>query len=186
VTTASAIRPAGTAAVFLDRDGVLNEVVERAGEPGSPRSLNELKLVADLHAVQRLQQAGLRVFIITNQPDVARGHTTPAELDRMMAAITSQIPVDDYRVCRHRDGDGCDCRKPLPGMIFDLAAQWDIDVARSFVIGDMWRDVEAARAAGARSILIRAPYNGDARPDHSAASLSEAVHLVLQFTATRA
>lgn len=168
-----------SAAVFLDRDGVLNEIVPRDGRPGSPRSMQQLQLVRDLDAVHRLGAAGLRVFIITNQPDVARGHITAGELERMIAEIRSHVPIDDYRACLHEDADGCTCRKPKPGMIHDLAREWQVDLNRSWVIGDMWRDVEAARAAGCRSILLRRDYNGEAQPDIVAESLGEAVDLVL-------
>src|SRR5690606_18918108 len=110
-----------TEAVFLDRDGVLNEIVERDGQPGSPRSLDELRLVHDIDAITRLHDAGLRTFVITNQPDIARGHVPAAVVDQMLDAIRSRVPIDDARVCRHEDADGCVCRKPKPGMILDLA-----------------------------------------------------------------
>ena len=171
--------PVRSPAVFLDRDGVLNEIVERGGRPGSPREPSELRLVEDIEVVRDLRAAGYRVFIITNQPDLARGLTTHQSVDAMMDAITSRVPVDEYRVCPHDDQDGCACRKPLPGMITELAQRWNVDPARSWVIGDMWRDVEAARAAGCKSILIRRPYNDDARPDHEVGSLREAVALIL-------
>jgi D-glycero-D-manno-heptose 1,7-bisphosphate phosphatase len=167
-------------AVFLDRDGVLNEVVERDGAPGSPRDPREMRLVPDIHRVRELSDAGMNVFIITNQPDVRRGHTSPEKLAAMMRIIMSTIPVDDYRACLHEDADECACRKPRPGMILDLARQWDVDLARSYVIGDMWRDVGAARAAGCRGILIRRPYNEDAEADAVVTSLGAAVDLVLQ------
>jgi D-glycero-D-manno-heptose 1,7-bisphosphate phosphatase len=168
------------AAIFLDRDGVLNEVVERDGAPGSPRTVAELSLVPDIRRVQELGAAGLNVFVITNQPDVARGHTPPEVLDAMMQIISAEVPVADYRACVHEDADDCACRKPRPGMILDLAQRWDVDLERSFVIGDMWRDVGAARAAGCRSILIRRPWNDGVTADAEVGSLGEAVDLVLE------
>jgi D-glycero-D-manno-heptose 1,7-bisphosphate phosphatase len=166
-------------AVFLDRDGVLNEVVQRDGMPASPRSLAEFRLVPDVDAAGRLKEAGLAVFIITNQPDVPRGHTTEALLAAMLAEIRGRITVDDYRACLHEDAHGCACRKPKPGMILDLAQRWDVDLARSWVVGDMWRDAEAARAAGCASILLAREYNRDARADRTVASLTEAVNVIL-------
>jgi D-glycero-D-manno-heptose 1,7-bisphosphate phosphatase len=168
------------AAVFLDRDGVLNEVVERAGLPGSPRSVSELRLVPDVAHARRLKEAGLLVFIVTNQPDRSRGELTQEALDAMMAAIRAVVPVDDYRVCVHEDADDCACRKPRPGMLLDLAHHWHLDLSRSVVVGDMWRDVEAARAAGCRSILIRRPYNRGVSGDAEADSLAAAVDIVLE------
>jgi histidinol-phosphate phosphatase family protein len=175
-----------SAAVFLDRDGVLNRIVERDGRPASPRRFEEFRLVDDIDVVQELRAAGFRVFIITNQPDLSRGLTTREEFDRMMAAITSRVPIDEVRVCPHDDADGCDCRKPLPGMITALAAAWNVDLSRSWVIGDMWRDVAAARAAGCASILLRRGYNAEAAPDHEVSSLTEAVQRVVSGAAVAA
>jgi D-glycero-D-manno-heptose 1,7-bisphosphate phosphatase len=172
-------------AVFLDRDGVLNEIVERDGKPASPRSLDEFRLVPDVDVVARLRDAGMLVFVITNQPDVARGHTTEELLSRMLAVIRGRVEIDDHRVCLHEDGDGCACRKPKPGMILDLAAAWKVDLARSFVVGDMWRDVDAARAAGCRSVLLARDYNRAARADHTAATLTQAVDIILGGAGTR-
>lgn len=166
-------------AVFLDRDGVLNEVVERDGKPASPRSLDQFRVVPDLAAVNRLREAGLYAFIITNQPDVSRGHTPVSLLEAMFAQIRAHAHIDDVRACVHDDHHDCACRKPKPGMILDLAAQWNVDVAASYVIGDMWRDMDAARAAGCAGILLRREYNRTARADHTAASLTDAVSLIL-------
>jgi D-glycero-D-manno-heptose 1,7-bisphosphate phosphatase len=171
-------------AVFLDRDGVLNEVVVREGRPESPRTPEELELVPDLSSVQRLAAAGFMTFIITNQPDIGRGRITQQALDGMMARILDAVPITDYRVCLHDDADNCDCRKPKPGMILDLAQCWHVDLDQSWVIGDMWRDVDAARAAGCTSVLIRRDYNDDARPDIAVGSLSAAVDAVLGETAS--
>jgi histidinol-phosphate phosphatase family protein len=165
-------------AVFLDRDGVLNEVVHREGKPASPRRLDELTLVRDVDVVSRLQQAGFRVFIITNQPDLKRGITSPAEMHEITGAITGRIPIDEVAICPHDDGDDCGCRKPAPGMILDLALRWNVDLARSWVIGDMWRDVEAARLAGCASILLRRNYNIGTEADYVVDTLSDAVRLV--------
>jgi len=167
-------------AVFLDRDGVLNEVVERDGQPASPRSLDDLRLVTDLEAVDRLADAGHLVFITTNQPDVARGHVSSAIIEEIMIRIRSHVHIDDTRVCTHEDADDCACRKPKPGMLMDLARHWHVDLARSWMIGDMWRDVAAARAAGCRSVLIRTAYNRAASADLEADTLAEAVERVLE------
>jgi D-glycero-D-manno-heptose 1,7-bisphosphate phosphatase len=166
-------------AVFLDRDGVLNEIVERDGKPASPRSLEEFRLVPDVDVVARLKAAGMLVFIITNQPDVARGHTTEDLLDRMLGIIRGRVEIDDHRACLHEDSDGCACRKPKPGMILDLAETWNVDVPRSYVVGDMWRDMEAARAAGCASVLVGRDYNRTARADYTAATLSQAIDIIL-------
>jgi histidinol-phosphate phosphatase family protein len=173
-------------AVFLDRDGVLNEVIVRDGHPASPRCVAELELVADIGVVHELRAAGYRVFIITNQPDVARGLMPAHELEAMMQRIAARIPVDEYAVCPHEDDDACDCRKPLPGMIHGLAERWNVDLSRSWVIGDTWRDIDTARAAGCGSILIRRWYNDGVHADHEVSSLAEAVQLAAGNAVTRA
>ena len=171
----------GTRAVFLDRDGVLNEVVWRAGKPASPRSPQELVLVEGAaDEVARLRSAGLKVFVVSNQPDVARGLLPAEHLAAMTRTLQQRLDVDDVAVCTHDDADGCACRKPRPGMLATLATRWGVELERSFVIGDSWKDVEAGRAAGCTTILLRRPYNHGATGDHMAESLSEAVGFVLE------
>lgn len=170
-------------AVFFDRDGVLNEVVEREGEPGSPRALSELVVTpgaADV--IHRLRAAGLRAFVITNQPDIARGRVSAAAADAIMAAVLSVLPLDDALVCPHDDADGCACRKPQPGMIERLAARWGVDAHASWVVGDRWRDVEAGRAAGCRTVLLRRAYNAGVGADAVVENLEEAGDRILSDT----
>lgn len=169
----------GRRAVFLDRDGVLNEVVERDGEPASPRTMEQFRLVPDIDDVHRLHDAGFLLFVITNQPDIARGAIARDVVDRMLDRIRARVPLDDVRVCIHDDAAACPCRKPKPGMITDLARHWHVDTTRSWVIGDTWRDVGAAHAAGARAALIRRPYNADVRADVEVETLRAAVDAVL-------
>jgi D-glycero-D-manno-heptose 1,7-bisphosphate phosphatase len=166
-------------AVFLDRDGVLNEVVWRNARPASPRVLEELVLVADLGALRRLRVAGLRIFVVTNQPDVARGLLDRRALLAMMARVRAATEADDVRCCVHDDEDGCACRKPRPGMLHDLAKQWSVDLASSYMVGDSWRDIEAGRAAGCRTLLLHRPYNAGVTADLGADTLGGAVDAVL-------
>ncbi|HEX7050691.1 MAG TPA: HAD-IIIA family hydrolase [Longimicrobiales bacterium] len=167
-------------AVFLDRDGVLNRVVPRDGRPGSPRTPAEFVLCADAAAaLDRLRHAGYLLFVVTNQPDVARGLLAPEDLDTMMRTLAAALPVDDARICRHDDDDGCACRKPRHGMITDLAAAWAVDLPASFMVGDGWRDIAAGRAAGCRTVLLRRAYNADVRADYAADTLIEAAELIL-------
>lgn len=167
-------------AVFLDRDGVLNVIVEREGRPESPRVRGEFVLVAGARdSVDRLKAAGLPVFVVTNQPDLARGLLPVAELDAMMRQLEDDVGVDDMRVCPHEDRHGCTCRKPAPGMILELAAHWGVDTRRSFMVGDTWRDMEAGRAAGCRTVLLRTWYNDDADGDMTVSDLGAAVDWIL-------
>jgi D-sedoheptulose 7-phosphate isomerase len=165
-------------AVFLDRDGVLNEVVWRDGQAVSPRTLADFTIVPDIAAVARLRAAGLRLFVVTNQPDIARGRLESAVLDQMLAALQAH-GFDEVASCRHDDEDDCACRKPRPGMLHALAERWGVDLSASYMVGDSWRDVEAGRAAGCRTVIIRRDYNGNAAADIEAADLTGAVDAVL-------
>lgn len=142
-------------AVFLDRDGVLNELVLRNGEAVSPRRVEDFRLCQGaVDAVKRLRALGMRILVASNQPDIARGFLSWAVLERMTAILTSSLPIDEVAICPHDDADGCQCRKPKPGMLLGMAARWNIDLRGSFVIGDSWRDVEAGRASGCRTLLV--------------------------------
>lgn len=173
-------------AVFLDRDGVINANLERDGRPVAPTTLAEFKLlpgVAD--AVHRLKEHGYLVIVVTNQPDVANGLTDRATVDAMHDLIRSELAVDHIEVCFHNDAAGCDCRKPKPGMILKAAAEYGIDLARSYVVGDRWRDVAAGRAAGCSTIFIDYGYKQDGpnHPDMVVQSLVEATDLILRADA---
>ncbi len=152
-------------AVFSDRDGILNELVLRDGHWGSPRLSEEFRLREDAPAfVKRLGALGLPVFVVSNQPDIARGHLDPLVLAEMTRQLRAALAVEEVVVCPHDDADGCACRKPRPGMLLDLADRHGLDLARSFMVGDTWRDVEAGRRASCRTIRVggEAVAGGDA------------------------
>jgi D-glycero-D-manno-heptose 1,7-bisphosphate phosphatase len=168
-------------AVFLDRDGVLNEVTLRDGRPHPPPSAGELRLLPGVEAAcRRLHDWGYALVVITNQPDIARGQQTRHEVDQMHTYLRGRLPLDDIVVCPHDDSDGCLCRKPQPGMILDAAARLDLDLPTSFCVGDRWRDIEAARRAGVRAIHVERHY--DERPASGAeatvSGLPEAVDFI--------
>jgi len=167
-------------AVFLDRDGVVNKVQIRNGRVVTPRSFSEFELVEGIGLeVRRIKQAGFFVFVITNQPDVARGLLPVGELEKMSAAVRSEVPVDEVWVCPHDDAAGCDCRKPKPGMVRRAREEYGIAIEDSYLIGDNWKDMELARAAGCRGILIDAPYNQEFSCFRRVRNIREAVDLVL-------
>ena len=106
------------AAVFLDRDGVLNRSVERNGVPSPPNSLDEFELLPGVRgAVDRLKDAGYVLVVVTNQPDIARGTQAASVVDAMNAVVQRELRVDAVLVCPHDDVDDCACRKPKPGMV---------------------------------------------------------------------
>lgn len=143
-------------AVFLDRDGVLNETGTRDGVPIPPADLEHFRLLPDVaEACAGLAGAGLVLVVVTNQPDVSRGTLDPGELDRMHRQLNDLLALDAIYVCPHDDADGCPCRKPRPGMILQAAADLGLDLNRSVCVGDRWRDIDAARRAGVHSVHIR-------------------------------
>jgi D-glycero-D-manno-heptose 1,7-bisphosphate phosphatase len=156
----------GRPAVFLDRDGVLNEAFVRDGVPTPPRNLSEFRLLPGVQdACAALKKSGFALVVITNQPDIARGTQTPAEVDLIHDRLRSLLPVDEICVCPHDDADGCPCRKPRPGMLLDAARRLGLDLARSASVGDRWRDVEAANRAGVVAIYVRRGYDRAREPE---------------------
>jgi D-glycero-D-manno-heptose 1,7-bisphosphate phosphatase len=170
-------------AVFLDRDGVLNEAFVRDGVPTPPRSLDEFRVLSGVaEACAELRRAGFVLVVVTNQPDLARGTQTRAEVDRMHERLRSLVPLDEVCVCPHDDCDGCTCRKPQPGLLLGAAARLNLDLARSASVGDRWRDVEAARRAGVRAIFVERRYSEPtpAGADVAVADLPEAAAWIQQ------
>lgn len=169
-------------AVFLDRDGTLIE------ERGYLSKLEDIALFADTPAaLRRLRDAGFALVVVTNQAGIARGYFDEAfvqkahrYLGEMLAA--EGIVIDGYYYCPHHP-DGlvpeysrvCRCRKPAPGMVEHAARDLDLDVDRSFVVGDKWLDVELATNAGARGILVRTGYGAG---DEQRPELSKAIAIV--------
>jgi D-glycero-D-manno-heptose 1,7-bisphosphate phosphatase len=169
-------------AVFLDRDGVINSIIFRGGKPASPRCLDEFQIEPGASApLQRLRSAGFRLLVITNQPDIARGLLTPQNLQLMHQQMIARLPIDAIAVCPHDDLDRCRCRKPRPGMLERLARTEDVQLGHSFVIGDTWRDVRVARAAGCTAIILDRNYNREDDADYRMANLAEAAQLIIEW-----
>jgi D-glycero-D-manno-heptose 1,7-bisphosphate phosphatase len=170
-------------AVFLDRDGVINKVILRDGKPYSPRKIDEFVINDGIkEVVQHLKEKGFKVFIISNQPDLARGEITQDVLDTMTQKVRSVIPIDDVYICPHDDYHKCSCRKPKPGMLIEAAKVWNIDLVTSFLIGDTWKDMEAGKSAGCKTILLDAPYNQDVQCDFRVKSVLECCNVIYKFT----
>jgi len=171
-------------AVFLDRDGVLNEAVLRDGRPYPPSGLNELIIVPDAKAsLERLKRQGFLLLVVTNQPDVRRGTSTEADVEKINQYLAANLPLDEFFSCYHDDSDRCDCRKPLPGLFTKAAAKHRVDLPKSYMIGDRWRDIDAGSAAGCRTVLIDRHYNEpkpEAKPDCVVESLAQACDWILR------
>ena len=177
-------RDAMNKAVFLDRDGVLNLAIVRDGKPFSPANTDELELAPQAEeALRELKAEGFKLLVVTNQPDVAKGVTSQARVEEIHRKLAAELPVDEIFVCYHKDGDGCECRKPEPGMLLEGARKYNVDLTESFMVGDRWRDVEAGQNAGCRTIFIDGGYEErePARPaDARVHSLREAADWILR------
>jgi D-glycero-D-manno-heptose 1,7-bisphosphate phosphatase len=169
-------------AVFLDRDGVINRVFIRDGRPYPPASLDELEILPGVpDALRDLKSVGFRLIVATNQPDVAKGVQRREMVEVFHKRLRQTLPIDAIHVCYHVDADDCACRKPRPGMLLEAACAWDIELTRSYMVGDRWRDIDAGRAAGCRTIWVRCDYDErlPENPDAVVASLWEASRLIL-------
>lgn len=175
--------PSTKSAVFLDRDGVLNEAIVRDRKPYPPRDLSELVITRGAPAaLEALKREGFLLIVVTNQPDVARGTVSRANIDEINAQLSANLPLDAIEVCEHDDKAECDCRKPKPGMLLRARETFCVDLASSFMVGDRWRDIEAGRRAGCRTVLIGDGY-GEAFPSPPTirlASLPEAASWIIQ------
>jgi len=180
--------------VLLDTDGVINE---EAGYLSNPQALSLLPGAAQ--AIRRLNQAHVPVIVITNQAGVARGyfpeervHEIHQALSRLLAAEGAHI--DRYYYCHHHPTKGigpylpdCECRKPKPGMLFEAAEEFGLDLKRCYLIGDKALDIETGWRAGTRTILVLTGYGEEMwrnwsspfKPDHVARNLEEAVEWIL-------
>ena len=187
-------------AVFLDRDGVINELVAdpASGRPESPYRAEDVALTPGaVEALRVLRTLAVPLVVVSNQPSAAKGTATIADLMRVHEAVMALLAdagvgVDDVRYCFHHPdgvhpdlGRACDCRKPLPGLIHQAAAALGLDDAalgRSWLIGDSDVDVEAARAAGCSTVLVDEPRSAHrrrgARADRSAPDVLEDARIV--------
>ncbi|HEX4579451.1 MAG TPA: transaldolase [Candidatus Dormibacteraeota bacterium] len=172
-------------AVFLDRDGVLVEATEVDGVPTPSTQRGALELRPGVEeACRQLRADGLLLVCVTNQPDIARGTVRVESVNAANAELQARLGLHAILVCPHDDADDCDCRKPRPGLLIRAADTLGIDLARSVMVGDRWRDVEAGRRAGCATIFIDNGYH-ERRPDHpdiTAGGLDEVVPAILRIT----
>ncbi len=174
-----------TKAVFLDRDGILNEALVRNGKPFSPMSIAEVVIPRDVpDALAVLRRNGFRLIMVTNQPNIARGVQSRESVYAINRHLQDRLNLDAMEVCEHDNADNCDCRKPKPGMLLRAAIRDDIALAESFMVGDRWADIEAGRRAGCRTILIGNGYGEKSRspPDATFTSLGEAANWIVAST----
>jgi D-glycero-D-manno-heptose 1,7-bisphosphate phosphatase len=173
-------------AVFLDRDGVLNRPVVRDARPFPPAQIDDFELYPDaVSACAQLKAAGFLLVVVTNQPDVGRGTQSREAVEAMHAKLRAAIPsLDAIEVCFHAgasQGEPCDCRKPKPGLLVRATAALDIELRESFLIGDRWRDVDCAHAAGCCAVFIDHGYRErlKEKPEFAVSNLTDAVTVIL-------
>ena len=146
-------------AVFLDRDGVINKAFIKEGLPTSPHSLDELKILPGVkESVLRLKKLNFVCLVVTNQPDVTRGKINKNTVIKMNNFLQKEIKLDDFFVCYHDDEDNCECRKPKPGLLLQASKKWDVNLKKSFIIGDRWRDIQAGEKVGCKTIFLEYNY----------------------------
>lgn len=170
-------------AIFLDRDGVINQNVVRNGRPYAPTKIDDFIILPGVpEAVQAFHKAGYLVIVVTNQPDISAGRQSRQTVEAMHNRMRQSVPIDDIEICPHLDAANCDCRKPKAGMLFKAAEKHGIALDRSWMIGDRWRDIDAGRTAGCRTILVDYNYENEPRPkdpDVVVHSLLEAVPFIV-------
>jgi D-glycero-D-manno-heptose 1,7-bisphosphate phosphatase len=186
VPDSSRLRPA----VFLDRDGTIAEEVGYLNHPSRFRMFPFVPA-----AIRRFNDAGLPVVVVTNQSGVGRGYFPESLVHSVNELMTKQLAeagakIDAIYYCPHISAENCTCRKPKTGMLDRAAAEHSLDLHRSFVVGDRYGDVELARNARARSVLVRTGYGeGElawhsakwpAQPDYVAEDLTQAADWILR------
>lgn len=166
-------------AVFLDRDGVLLRPVIENNKPRPPYNRSEFLGLCEgvAEALALCRGLGFLLILISNQPDLAYGNISQTDWDWINSHVL-RLQLDDYFICFHGRDEDCDCKKPKPGLILTAVKEWDLDLSRSFIIGDTCSDTEAGRAAGCKTVLIQTSYNKDVEADFYANSFFEAAVLI--------
>ncbi len=176
--------------VFLDRDGVINE------EVGLLYRVNQLRLLSGVpEAIQECSKYGFKVIVVTNQPVIARGLCTEQYMEEIHEALQGMLnekgaQLSEIYYCPHHENadllryrKACSCRKPNVGMLMRASEKFNLDLQRSFLIGDRTVDILTGKNAGCQTILVKTGYGGsdgkyDVSPDYECADLAEAVHLI--------
>lgn len=179
------------AAVFLDRDGTINEEVNYLSR------MEQLRLYPQtLEAIRLVNAAGMKAVVVTNQSGIARGYFTEEFVCSVHNRINELLRaggarIDGFYVCPHHPvyGNGiykqdCECRKPKPGLLLQAAAEMGIDLARSYMVGDMLKDIETGKKLGVKGILVRTGYGSNIvrtdMPAYIAEDVLEAVQWILK------
>jgi len=163
-------------AIFLDRDGIVNKAIVEKGLPYSPTRLGDIFLtdgIKDL--IKKWHDEEYIVIVVTNQPDVANHIITKNKVDKINNYLKSIALFDDIFTCYHNGKDDCDCKKPKTGLFLQAKEKYDIDFSQSYVIGDRWKDIEAGKNIGCKTIFVDYHYDEERpnKPDYTAKSVSD-------------
>lgn len=172
-------------AVFLDRDGVINEAFLFNGVPVPPKHLGDVVILIGVkEAIKLINENNFEVVVVSNQPDVARGLTTIESVEAINSYLSKVLEIKHFFTCYHDDPDICDCRKPKPGLLLKAAGDLNLDLRRSFMVGDRWRDIAAGQTAGCHCFFIDYEYaeKSPSLPFTRVTSLIEAVNLILEIS----
>jgi len=146
-------------AAFLDRDGVINKSILENGLPKPPSNIDDVIILDGvIESIEILFKNNFIPIVITNQPDVARGNKLITEINLINTRISKFTKIQHFYSCFHDDLDKCNCRKPKPGMILQATSELDIDVSKSFLVGDRWKDIEAGQKMSISSYFIDYEY----------------------------
>ena len=169
-------------AVFIERDGVLNQGrIERQNQV-SPMTMEDFRVNREaVPLLKELKAAGLLLMVTTNQPGLSCGYQSRRELDQMHELLRATFALDDIFVCPHDATDACSCRRPKPGLLVEAGFKWRLNLDHCFVISDKWQDAEAARAVNCTSLLLQSPWNGAARRDLVLPDLAAVVDKLLRL-----
>ncbi len=165
----------------MDRDGVLNKSLVVDGVPTPPREIEQIQILPGvIDAINTLIKFDFEIIVVTNQPDVARGNQSRANVESINAYISETTKIQHFYTCYHDDIDNCSCRKPKPGLITSAAAHLGIDLTKSYLIGDRYRDIHAGQSAGCKTFFIDYSYPEirPKKPYTKVSSLQHAVEIV--------
>ena len=163
-------------ALFLDRDGIINYAILDHGMTYPPRDIAEVKIISSIeivliHAIRE----GFLPIVVTNQPDVARGNQKREVVEEINSYIKSSLPILDFFTCFHDDQDNCICRKPKPGLLLSASSKYNIQLNKSYIIGDRRTDMLAGRSIGCKTIYVN---NEGIKSDIADFSVSEVYGII--------
>lgn len=180
-------------AIFFDRDGTLNRTFVRDNKPYTPTNPNDLVLFPETaQTLRELKDLGYLLIVISNQPDIALGKITEETKEALIMKFrelleSENVPIDAIYYCHHHPDsinpkypNECTCRKPKPEMVIKATQDFNIDLTKSWVVGDIDKDVNLGIAVGCKTILFRQPYSGQCQPDFEVANLLDIVKIIVK------